>query len=105
MDNKYADSNKVTYSYTDWVQYSVGFSATPAIAWDINWALFRLHEMPLRTVEQYKMFVTFVLPEFYLPTESDTEKPVRWAGFPTWSTWRVPDYWVEPHTLGFPGTD
>ncbi|MBW4610338.1 MAG: hypothetical protein KME22_24785 [Hassallia sp. WJT32-NPBG1] len=46
--------------------------------------------MPLRTVEQYKMFVTFVLPEFYLPTESDTE---------------VPDYWVEPHTLGFQGTD
>jgi len=32
--------------------FGVGFSATPGIPSDINWALFRLHEMPLRTVEQ-----------------------------------------------------
>ena len=77
--------------------YSLGFSVTPGIPSDINWALFRLHEMPLRTVEQVqsekcgllprgdakgdggfpheqlfkRLFNTFVLSEFYLPTESD----------------------------------
>jgi len=45
--------------------------------------------MPHRRIEQYKMFITFVLSEFYLPTESDTE---------------VSDYWVEPHTLSFQGS-
>ncbi len=56
---------------------SLGFSATPGIPSDINCSrsvsegdtLFKVYEMPLRRLEQYKkMFNPFVLSEFYLPT-------------------------------------